>query len=212
MRRMRSRCCARAASGHAAAAPPNAVSNSRRPMVTVMRPSRARCVEGRIPRHERTVFTVQGGQVLAIAAAYRRAALIRAAASLETAAVMCRPREGQYLRCRLRRRQSPPSPARAERLSPGRPAVHHSANHSAGVLHGLPLPYRAATGAYRRTAPSHAASPQLINCSCSASSKRLRRVRLDANAVTAWSLHFKASDIPVCEIVDRCCLIQACFY
>ena len=172
----------------------------------------ARCVEGRIPRHERTVFTVQGGQVLAIAAAYRRAALIRAAASLETAAVMCRPREGQYLRCRLRRRQSPPSPARAERLSPGRPAVHHSANHSAGVLHGLPLPYRAATGAYRRTAPSHAASPQLINCSCSASSKRLRRVRLDANAVTASSLHFKASDIPVCEIVDRCYLIQACFY
>src|SRR5262245_55459571 len=35
-------CCARAASGHAAAAPPSAASNSRRPMVTVMRPSRAR--------------------------------------------------------------------------------------------------------------------------------------------------------------------------
>ena len=134
--------------------------------------------------------------MLAIAAAYRRAALIRAAASLETAAVMCRPREGQYLRCRLRRRQSPPSPARAERLSPRRAAVHHSANHSAGVLHGLPLPYRAATGAYRRTAPSHAASPQLINCSCSASSKRLRRVRLDANAVTASSLHFKGIRYP----------------
>src|SRR5437870_201679 len=30
------------ASGHAAAAPPSAASNSRRPMVTVMRPSRAR--------------------------------------------------------------------------------------------------------------------------------------------------------------------------
>src|SRR5262245_24559287 len=30
-------------SGHAAAAPPSAVSNSRRPMVTVIRPSRARC-------------------------------------------------------------------------------------------------------------------------------------------------------------------------
>ena len=29
--------------------------NSRRPMVTVIRPSRARCVEGRIPRHERAV-------------------------------------------------------------------------------------------------------------------------------------------------------------
>ena len=37
-------CCARAASGHAAAAPPSAASNSRRPMVTVIRPSRARCV------------------------------------------------------------------------------------------------------------------------------------------------------------------------
>src|SRR5262249_6889111 len=35
-------CCARAASGHAAAAPPTAASNSRRPMVTVIRPSRAR--------------------------------------------------------------------------------------------------------------------------------------------------------------------------
>jgi len=38
-------CCARAASGHAAAAPPSATSNSRRPMVTVIRPSRARCVK-----------------------------------------------------------------------------------------------------------------------------------------------------------------------
>jgi hypothetical protein len=43
-------CCARAASGHAAAALPSATSNSRRPMVTVMRPSRARCVKRRIPR------------------------------------------------------------------------------------------------------------------------------------------------------------------
>ena len=34
-------CCARAASGHAAA-PPSAASNSRRPMVTVIRPSRAK--------------------------------------------------------------------------------------------------------------------------------------------------------------------------
>ena len=33
-------CCARAASGHAATAPPSAASNSRRPMVTVIRPSR----------------------------------------------------------------------------------------------------------------------------------------------------------------------------
>src|SRR5262249_1874667 len=49
-------CCARAASGHAAA-PPSATSNSRRPMVTVIRPSRASCVKERIPRHERAVLT-----------------------------------------------------------------------------------------------------------------------------------------------------------
>src|SRR5262249_22627193 len=46
MRRTRSPCCARAASGHAAALP-SAASNSRRPMVTVIRPSRARCVRAR---------------------------------------------------------------------------------------------------------------------------------------------------------------------
>jgi hypothetical protein len=51
-------CCARAASGHAAA-PPSATSNSRRPMVTVIRPSRVRCVNGTIPRHERGVFFTQ---------------------------------------------------------------------------------------------------------------------------------------------------------
>src|SRR5215831_12128605 len=50
-------CCARAASGHAAAAPPSAASNSRRPIVTVIRPSRARCVNTRIPRHGRAVLT-----------------------------------------------------------------------------------------------------------------------------------------------------------
>src|SRR5262249_8793768 len=48
-------CCARAASGHAAA-PPSAASNCRRPMVTVIRPSRARCVKVTVPRHERGVF------------------------------------------------------------------------------------------------------------------------------------------------------------
>src|SRR5262245_25565408 len=52
-------CCACAASGHAVAAPPSAASNSRRPMVTVIRPSRVRCVKGRIPRHERGVFFTQ---------------------------------------------------------------------------------------------------------------------------------------------------------
>src|SRR6516225_2781529 len=58
MRRMRSPCCARAVSGHAAA-PPSAVSNSRRPRVTVIRPSRARCVNGTIPCHERAVLTAR---------------------------------------------------------------------------------------------------------------------------------------------------------
>src|SRR5262249_48288541 len=55
-------CCARAASGHAAAVPPSATSNSRRPMVTVIRPSRARCVNGRIPRNERAVLVFEEGQ------------------------------------------------------------------------------------------------------------------------------------------------------
>src|SRR5262245_6280497 len=57
-------CCARAASGHAAAAPPSATINSRRPMVTVIRPSRARCVNGTIPRHERAVLTFEEGRML----------------------------------------------------------------------------------------------------------------------------------------------------
>src|SRR5262249_49119969 len=49
-------CCARAMSGHAATAPPSAASNSRRPMVTVIRPSRARCVKEKIPRLQRAIF------------------------------------------------------------------------------------------------------------------------------------------------------------
>src|SRR5262249_11963428 len=53
-------CCARAASGHATAAPPSAANNSRRPMMTVIRPSRARCVNGTIPRHERAVLHTGG--------------------------------------------------------------------------------------------------------------------------------------------------------
>ena len=63
MRRIRSGCCPRAATGHAAAAPPSAASNSRRPMVTVIRPSRVRCVNGTIPRHQRTVFTSKEGRI-----------------------------------------------------------------------------------------------------------------------------------------------------
>jgi len=70
MRRTHSPCCALAASGHAAAAPPSAVSNSRRPMVTVMRPPVRWCVNATIPRHERAVFTAIGTN-LAIAIAPR---------------------------------------------------------------------------------------------------------------------------------------------
>src|SRR5215472_16819879 len=49
------------ASGHAAAAPLSAASNSRRPMVTAMRPSRARCVRGTVSRHGRPVLTRRAG-------------------------------------------------------------------------------------------------------------------------------------------------------
>ena len=42
-----------------ATTPPSAASNSRRPMVTVIRPSRARCVKATIPRHERAVLTAR---------------------------------------------------------------------------------------------------------------------------------------------------------
>src|SRR5262249_6601726 len=52
-------CCARAASGQAAIMPPSAASNPGRPMVTVIRPSRARCVRATIPRHERAVLTAR---------------------------------------------------------------------------------------------------------------------------------------------------------
>src|SRR5262249_22039695 len=54
-----SACCAHTASGHATAEPPSAASNSRRPMVTVIRPSRARCVKGTIPRLQCAVFTFE---------------------------------------------------------------------------------------------------------------------------------------------------------
>src|SRR5215831_83522 len=46
------------------AAPPSAASNSLRPMVTVIRPSRARCVKATIPRHERAVFAFKEGRML----------------------------------------------------------------------------------------------------------------------------------------------------
>jgi len=43
---------------------PSAASNSRRPMVTVIRPSRARCVKATIPRRGRAVFTFKEGRML----------------------------------------------------------------------------------------------------------------------------------------------------
>ena len=59
---MRPGSCADAASGASAAAPPSATSNSRRPMVTVIRPSLARRVSGTIPRHERAVLRGTQGE------------------------------------------------------------------------------------------------------------------------------------------------------
>src|SRR5262245_268242 len=56
-------CCAHTASGHTAAAPPSAASNSRRLMMTVIRPSRARCVKGTIPHQERAVFILKEGRI-----------------------------------------------------------------------------------------------------------------------------------------------------
>jgi hypothetical protein len=40
-------------------------------MVTVIRPSRARCVKGTIPRHERAVFTFEDHRTL-VAYLYRQ--------------------------------------------------------------------------------------------------------------------------------------------
>src|SRR5262245_48257885 len=49
-------------SGQAAAAPPSAASNSRRPMVTVIRPSRARCVKGNDTTPRTCGLHVQGAE------------------------------------------------------------------------------------------------------------------------------------------------------
>jgi hypothetical protein len=45
--------------GCLATSPLSAANNPRRPMVTVIRPSRARCVKGTIPRYERAVLTAR---------------------------------------------------------------------------------------------------------------------------------------------------------
>src|SRR5262249_32955043 len=71
------------ASGHATAAPPSAASNSRRPMVTVIRPSRARCVEGTIARRERTVLALHPAEL-------RCGILIRPMSAVETTKVISR--------------------------------------------------------------------------------------------------------------------------
>src|SRR5262249_35770488 len=53
------------AAGAHAAAPPSAARKSRRPMVTVIRPSRARgALKGRIPRLQCAVFTFKEGRML----------------------------------------------------------------------------------------------------------------------------------------------------
>ena len=62
MRRVPSGCCAPAASGHATAAPPSATSNSRRPMVTIIRPSRARCVKRKDTTPPVCSLHVRGGR------------------------------------------------------------------------------------------------------------------------------------------------------
>src|SRR5262245_15022349 len=59
--RTRSPCCARAASGHAAA-PPSAASNARRPMVTVIRPLPREVREGNGTTTRACSLHVQGGQ------------------------------------------------------------------------------------------------------------------------------------------------------
>src|SRR5262245_39013546 len=59
-------------------------------MMTLIRPSRARCVNATIARHERAVFRFKEGRMLAIAAVYRRAALIRAAVSSVASRFVCR--------------------------------------------------------------------------------------------------------------------------
>jgi hypothetical protein len=54
-------CCARAASGHAAAAPPSAAINFRRPILTGIYPFRARLpTERTIPRRRHAVFIWEG--------------------------------------------------------------------------------------------------------------------------------------------------------
>src|SRR5215469_5793073 len=63
MRQVFPGCCARAASCNVAAAPPRSVAtNFRRPMVTVIRPSRARCVMGNDTTQRACSLHVQGGQ------------------------------------------------------------------------------------------------------------------------------------------------------
>jgi hypothetical protein len=49
-------------------------------MVTVIRPSRARCVKGTIPRHERAVFTFKEGRMLVASHRYSRRQLFANAA------------------------------------------------------------------------------------------------------------------------------------
>ena len=95
-------CCARAASGHAAA-PPSAASNSRRPMVTVIRPSRARCVKERIPRLQRAAFDAK-----AISIAHK-----------SRQSLACRKRRVRIARRMFRQPSVAVATSREDRRSPG---------------------------------------------------------------------------------------------
>jgi hypothetical protein len=86
-------CSARAVSDHATAAPPSAASNSRPPMVTVIRPSRARCVKVTISRHEHAVPNSAAPGVCTPARRLRQFALalrvVRGAAASESVPARC---------------------------------------------------------------------------------------------------------------------------
>src|SRR5262249_42906755 len=92
-------CCARAASGQAAA-PPSAARNSRRPMVTVIRSSRARCVSGTIPRYERAVFTFEEAGCWLLPPASSRRQLFANAGHGGLATLQRSPTEGSIGRSR----------------------------------------------------------------------------------------------------------------
>jgi hypothetical protein len=80
------------------AAPPSAASNSRRPMVTFIRPSRARCVNGTIPRHQRAVFTFgRAGTPLPSASELKTAEVPAELAAMWRSVVSTGPKRAEFL-------------------------------------------------------------------------------------------------------------------